>query len=121
MPLVADDNVVTTAELAKDEKGWRIAGISDKALSDDINTVRKAVGAESEIVIYTLPHARFKIYGVMNAAPGQATGAALYTSYPGFSLKQPVSTEQLLSVLKKDAAEFRQKYGDALKKQKLTN
>jgi hypothetical protein len=121
VPLVADDNVVTTAEVAKDEKGWRIAGISDKALAEDINTVRKAVGAESEIVIYALPHAQFKVYGVMGAAQGQATGATLYTSYPGFSLKEPVATEQLLSVLKRDAAEFREKYGDALKKQKLTN
>ena len=121
VPLVADDNVVTTAEVARDEKGWRIAGLSDKALVEDINTVRKAVGAESEIVIYALPHAQFKVYGVMSAAQGGATGAGLYTSYPGFSLKEPVSPEQLLSVLKRDAAEFREKYGDALKKQKLTN
>lgn len=121
VPLVADDNVVTTAELAKEEKGWRIAALSDKALADDINTVQKAVGAQSEIVIYALPHAQFKVYGVMSAAPGQATGATLYTSYPGFSIKEAVSTEQLLPVLKRDAAEFREKYGDALKKQKLTN
>ncbi|HEX8490535.1 MAG TPA: hypothetical protein VF626_05920 [Chthoniobacterales bacterium] len=121
VPLVADDNVVTTAEVAKDEKGWRIAGLSDKALAEDINTVRRAVGAESEIVIYALPHAQFRIYGVVSAAQGQATGPTLYTSYPGFSLKEPVSTEQLLSALKRDAAEFREKYGDALKKQKLSN
>jgi hypothetical protein len=83
--------------------------------------VRKAVGAESEIVIYALPHAQFKVYGVMSAAQGGATEARLYTSYPGFSLKEPVSPEQLLAVLKRDGAEFREKYGDALKKQKLTN
>lgn len=121
VPLVADDNVVTIAEVAKDEKGWRIAGLSDNALAEDINTVRKAVGAQSEIVIYALPHAQVKVYGVAGAAPGDATGATLFTSYPGFSLRQPVSAEQLLSALKRDAAEFREKYGDALKKQKLTN
>jgi hypothetical protein len=121
VPFVADDNVVTTAEVAKDEKGWRIAGLSDKTLAEEINTVRRAVGAQSEIVIYALPHAQSKVYGVVSAAAGDATGANLYTSYPGFSFKEPVSAERLLSVLKTDAAQFREKYGDALKKQKLTN
>lgn len=117
VPLMTDNNVVTTAEVAKDEKGWRITALADKGLSDELDTVLKAAGDQSEIVIYDLPHApRTKVYAVTKAA-----GPTFYTSYPGFNLREGVSAEQLLTVLKRDAADFQAKHAEALKKQRLTN
>lgn len=122
VPLITDNNVVTTAEVAKGEKGWRITALADKGLSDELNTVLKAAGDQSEIVIYDLPHAQTRVYAVSKRAGGdQAAGPTLHTNYPGFNLREGVPVEQLLTVLKRDAAEFQAKHGDALKSQKLTN
>lgn len=122
VPLMTDNNVVTTAEVAKDEKGWRIAGLADKGLSDELDTVLKAAGNQSEIIIYDLPHTRNRVYAVTKGAGGdRAAGLTFYTSYPGFNLREGVSAEQLLTVLKRDAADFRAKHADALKRQQLTN
>jgi len=118
VPLVADGAVATVVELAKDEAGWKIASVADKSLASELQVVRKAAGAQAEIVIYDLPHSGEKVYAAMQPATGGG-GSALYTNYTGFNLREPVPAERLLPVLKQDAAEFQRKYGDELKRQKV--
>lgn len=118
VPLVADGTVATVVGLAKDEAGWKIAFLADKSLSSELDVVRKAAGPLAETVIYDLPHSGEKVYAAMQAATGGG-GTTLYTNYTGFNLREPVSAERLLPVLKQDAAEFQRKYGDQLKRQRV--
>jgi hypothetical protein len=118
VPLVADGTVATVVGLAKGEAGWKIASIADKSLSGELDVVRKAVGPTAEIAIYDLPHSGEKVYAAVQPATGGG-GTTLYTNYTGFNLTEPVPAERLLPVLKRDAAEFQQKYGDELKRQRI--
>ena len=118
VPLVADGTVATVVGLAKDEAGWKVAFVGDKSMASELEVVRKAAGAQAEIVIYDLPHSGQKIYAAMQPATGGG-GSVLYTSYTGFNLREPVPAERLLPVLKQDAAEFQRKYGEELKRQRV--
>lgn len=113
VPFVADNKVVTVAEIGKHEKGWSVASLVDKNVTDELNALRRAApeAAQGEITIYDLPHSGLKVYEV--------PGGMLHTSYPGFALEQGVPADRLLEVLKRDAAEFQRQHGEALKARKL--
>ena len=113
VPLVAANNVVTVAEIAKHEKGWSVSSLADKNVTEELNAVRRAApeAAQGGIAIYDLPHSGVKVY--------EAPGGLLHTSYPGFSLAQGVTADRLLEVLRRDAAQFQRQHGDDLKARKL--
>jgi hypothetical protein len=116
VPLVADNSVVTIAGVAKDDKGWKVAALADKSIADDLNALQVARGdmPQGEITIYELPNSAVKVYGVKTN-----DSEMFHTDYPGFNIHEGVPAERLLSVLRRDAAEFQNKYGAALKEQKL--
>jgi hypothetical protein len=118
VPLVADNNVVTIVEIARDEKGYRVASLASKEIANELNAVRRAIGDsnQGEIIIYNLPNERSKLYGVM-----MNNTQMFFTSYPGFNIREAVPAQRLIPILKKDAAEFQRRYGDDLKKQKLVH
>ncbi|PYJ30896.1 MAG: hypothetical protein DMF24_08760 [Verrucomicrobia bacterium] len=118
VPLVADGAVATVVGLAKDEAGWKVASVGDKSLASELEVVRKAAGAQAEIAIYDLPHSGEKLYAAIPPATAGG-GTILYTNYTGFNLREPVSAERLLPVLKQDAAEFQRKYSEELKRQRV--
>ena len=116
VPLVADNSVVTIAGVAKDDKGWRVAALADKSIANDLNELQGAGGdmAQGEITIYELPNSPVKVYGVKKDG-----SEVFHSNYPGFNIYEGVPAERLLSVLRRDAADFQNKYGAALKEQKL--
>jgi hypothetical protein len=118
VPLVADGTVATVVAVAKDEAGWKIVSLADKSLSSELDVVRKAAGAQTQIFIYDLPHSGEKVYAAMQPAT-RGGGIVLHTNYTGFNLREPVPAERLLQVLKQDAAEFQRTYGEELKRQRV--
>jgi hypothetical protein len=117
VPLVADDRVVTIVEVNRDEQGWKVIGLAGKDIADDLTTVRTAFpdAVQSDITLYEVPNLQARVYGVKRN--GTET---LFTSYGNrFSLRKGVSPAMLTAVLKSDAIAFQQKYGEALKKQRL--
>jgi len=108
VPFVSDNSVVTVAEVAKDDKGWRVTSL--------VNALRAITGetSQDEITIYDLPHSAVKVYGIK-----KDNSEMFYSDYPGFNVREGVSAERLLSVVKGDAAEFQRNYGAALKEQKV--
>lgn len=48
-------------------------------------------------------------------------GTKVYTAYGGNSIRDGISVQSFLNILKKDAIEFQRKYGDELKKGRLLN
>jgi hypothetical protein len=116
VPLTDNNDIVTIAEVAKNDKGWRVTAVANKEISEDLNAIRKSIGdtAKGEITIYNLPHTATKVYGVK-----RGDAEIFYTSYPGFSIRQGVPESSLLPLLRRDALEYRRKFGDDLKNQKL--
>ena len=118
VPFVSDNSIVTIAEVAKDDKGWRVTSLVDQSVSNDLNALRAVTGdmSQAEITIYDLPHSAVKIYGVK-----KDNSEMFYSDYADFSILQGVPAEGLLSVIKRDAADFQRNYGGVLKDQKLVN
>jgi hypothetical protein len=116
VPFVSDNSVVTIAEVAKDDKGWRVTSLVDQGVSNDLNALRTVPGetSQDEITMYDLPHSAVKVYGI-----NKDNSVMFYSVYPGFNVREGVSAERLLSVVKGDAAEFQRNYGAALKEQKV--
>lgn len=116
VPFVSENSVVTIAEVAKNDKGWRVTSLVDQSVSNDLNALRTITGetSQDEITIYDLPHSAVKIYGVK-----KDNSEMFYSDYPGFTVREGVSAERLLSVVKGDAAEFQRNYGAALREQKV--
>jgi hypothetical protein len=115
-PFVSDNTVVTIAEVAKDDKGWRVTSLVDQGVSNDLNALRTVPGetSQDEITMYDLPHSAVKVYGIK-----KDNSEMFYSDYPGFNVREGVSAERLLSVVKVDAAEFQRNYGAALREQKV--
>ena len=116
VPLVADGNLVTIVTIKHDAPGWRIVGLTDKALTDDLAAVRAASGGEDATAIYEVPNLDVRVYAV---ASGE--GERLFTNYPArrFSLREPLSTDALVPALRLDARAFQEKYGVTLQREKL--
>ena len=109
VPLVANNNVVTIVGVGKEAEGWRVASLIDKSISDELNVLWHAMpdSSRGEITIYDLPHTSVKVYAVKE---GGAEGTSrLFTNYRGFNIQQAVPAEQLLVVLKRDAAEHQRR------------
>lgn len=116
VPFVSDNSVVTIAEVAKDDKGWRVTSLVDQSLSNDLNALTAVTGdiSQGEITIYDLPHSPAKVYGIK-----RDNSEIFYSSYPGFNIEEGVSAERLLLVLRQDAEAFASKYGAALRERKV--
>jgi hypothetical protein len=71
VPFVSDNNVVTIAGIAKDDRGWRVTSLVDQSVSDDLNALLAVTGdiSQGEIAIYDLPHSPVKVYGINGITP----------------------------------------------------
>jgi hypothetical protein len=115
IPLLADNKILTVAELSKSNEGWKVAGLADKSMTDDLNAVKAAAGDSATITIYHLPNLQTNVYAVK-----KGDSELLYVNYGDkYSLRQGVRASELLPFLKAEAIDFQKRYGDEIKKQKL--
>lgn len=113
-PLQVAERVVATIETSRDGAGWRVSAIGNQSMTQELNAIRDGGFDTGGIRYFEVPNIDARIYAL------SATEQAQYlTSYGGFSLRQPVTIEQLLPRLRQGAAEFQRLYGDELKKGKL--
>ncbi|MDX2135860.1 MAG: hypothetical protein SFV52_13810 [Saprospiraceae bacterium] len=116
-PLVVGDKIAVMVEVVKGDKGWQVAGIGNKEISEGLNAVAEATGAgRGNIQVMNVPNLNATIYAVTTP-----DGAVSYhTDYAGkFDLRKGVDGRTLTAVLREDARAFFKEYGDLLKKQEL--
>jgi hypothetical protein len=117
VPLVTAEGVATIVEVSRDDQGWKVIGLAGKDLADDLTIVRRSAGdsAPYGITLYEVPNLQAKVYGVKRNG-----SEVLFTRYRNrFSLDNGVTATVLIPVLKADALEFQQQYGDTLKQKRL--
>jgi hypothetical protein len=113
-PYVNDNEVVAIAEIKEVTNGWKIAGLGNEALTDDLNRIGIASGMEKTAVIYEIPNLHILIFAVRDTA-----GESYYLNYERFNLQQSVSISDFYPVIKREAMRFNKEFGDQLKKEKL--
>lgn len=116
VPLVADGQVATIVEIVQEERGWRVVGLAGDDIATELTAVRTAApeAAERDATLYEVPNLQTRVYGVQTEE-----GELLFTDYGDFSIREPVTAEELLPVLRAGAVEFQRRFGDTLREQQL--
>jgi len=118
-PLYIDTRIITLVELRKEEKGWLIAGFSSLGIANELNAIIQSFQNldKIRISIYEVPNLKTNIYEVQID-----NQTLLFTNYKNiFSLKEPVSSARIMSILRDDALRFQKEFGEKLKKEKLAD
>lgn len=112
-PLQVDGQVVALIETDSISDRWRVSSIGNQALQEDLNQIDP--GVRSGVLDYfEVPNLDARIFAA--TIDGQVR---YLTRHAGFSLRQPLSIEELLPRLKADALEFQRLYGEQLKEGRL--
>lgn len=110
--LIVENNVLTIIQTANSDKGWRVTGLADATLTNDLNEVLASLATAKpvEITLFEIENLQASIYAIKTTE-----GETYHTNYNGFSLKEGVSIEQLYPLLHNDALTLERTYGDELK------
>lgn len=114
-PLLSDGQVISLVETSSDARGWKVSAIGNQAVREELNQIRATPYGGGELAYFEVPNLDARIY----ATTLEDGSVGYLTGYDGFSLRQPVAIEELLSRLRRDALEFQERYGEELKRGKL--
>lgn len=116
-PLISENRVITVVELRKEEKGWLIRGFSSQGIVNELNTIIESLRSFDKTTIrkYEVQNLNTNIYVVKTD-----NKSLMYSNYKNvFSLKEPVKSARIMSVLQEDAKKFQKEFGDILQKKRL--
>jgi hypothetical protein len=115
VPLIIGPEVVSIVSLRNDNNQFSIGGLGDKQISTDLDMVSKSTGnGINNVAIYEVPNINATVYMVKDSAASR-----YYTSYNNNSIREPRNGSELMRMIKADAMEFQNKFGEELKKGKL--
>ena len=113
-PFVLDDKVVGVAEVTEVSDGWKVSGLGNKPITDDINTTRVNLNNDLEVIIYEVPNLQIYIYGVRKGAV-----ETYYLNFDNFTLKDSTALKTFYPVVRESSIRFHKEFGEQLKKEKL--
>jgi hypothetical protein len=113
-PFVAGNRVVAVAEIGKVSEGWRVSGLANRAITDDLNASGIVQRREGTATAYEIPNLNVMIYGVR-----QDTSETYFLNFDKFTLRDSTSASAFYPQLREHARRFNKEFGDRLKKEKL--
>ncbi len=116
-PFVTGNEIAGIVEINKTPKGWEVAGLGNKNVTDDINEIGRTLNqspANMDITVYEVPNLQILIYSVKNADVEN-----YFMNYDKNNLKEAVSIQNFYPMLKEKSVAFERNFGDLVKKQKL--
>lgn len=115
-PLMLGHEVVSVIDTRKDEDGWKVSGLTNPTVTNDLNQILEAHlrrGVE-KMSYYEVPNIHARIYST--SIEGETR---YFTNYDVFSFDKPISILELLPKLREDAQNFEKLYGEILKEKHL--
>jgi hypothetical protein len=113
-PFVLDNGIVGVAEVGEVPDGWKITGLGNKPITDDLNTTGIVLDKEAVITIYEVPNLQLFIYGVR-----KETSETYYLNFSEFTLRDSIDLKAFYPALRESSIRFNKEFGDKLKKEKL--
>ena len=113
-PFILENTVVGVAEVGEVPDGWKIVGLGNKPITDDLNTTRIMLDKEAAVTIYEVSNLQLFIYGVKKEA-----SETYYLNFSEFTLKDSTGLKAFYPILRESSIRFNKEYGDKLKKEKL--
>jgi hypothetical protein len=113
-PFVLDNNVVATAEVGKVNDGWKVIGLSNPAITNDLNSPGIMHDRNMRVTLYEVPNLQVFIY-----AQQQDTTEKYFLNFENFDIREGVPLSVFYPVLHERAARFQREFGDRLQREKL--
>ncbi len=111
-PLVNGNHVVQVIFTRESENGWQIAGLGDRELANELDVLRSVTS--ENLVLYEIPNIHVHFYKA-----GEGENEIYYTNHKGRGLREGASLNQIIPELLKAAVQFKEKFGEKMKDQKL--
>jgi hypothetical protein len=113
-PFVLKSYVVGIAEVGEVKEGWKVIGLGNKALTEDLNVTRVALDKGAEVTVYEVPNLQIFIYGVKKNA-----SETYYLNFGKYLLRDSVAVSDFYPAVRESSIRFQKEFGDQLKKKKL--
>jgi hypothetical protein len=113
-PFVLENNVVGVAEVSEVRDGWKVIGLGNRPITDDLNTTRITLNSNLEATVYKVPNLQIFIYGIMSEV-----SETYYLNFGEFTLRDSTSLKVFYPALRENSIRFQKEFGDQLKKEKL--
>lgn len=113
-PFVLMNNVVGVVEVGSERNGWKIVGLGNKPITEDLNTARIPLNGNETVTVYEVPNLQIFIYGVK-----RESGESYFLNFDKHTLKEGTDLQAFYPALRDRAIEFQKEFGDILKKEKL--
>lgn len=115
-PLQNSNGVIGVIDTRKKENGWQVSGLTNDTIKNDLNLIAKTgwLKDQPRIEYFEIPNLYSRVYAIKTE---RRTG--YFSNHEGFSMRKPVSIEDLLPKLQQDARQFEKIYGQTLKEKHL--
>lgn len=113
-PFVLRNEIVGVVEVGRVQRGWRVAGLGNKAIRNDLTEsgiMRQTFG---EITLYEIPNLHIFIYEV-----AERDTRRYYLNLDKFSIREGVSISDFYPLIRDKARRFEEEFGDQLRRDML--
>lgn len=116
VPLISSERQVVTTITVSDNKrnGYKVVELVNQQYQKELNMLPEEIKENDfrNLNIVFEPNLNTTLY---------QSGEKIYTNYDNYSIRQAIDVQVLLQKLKADARDFQDKYGEAVKKNKLVH
>jgi hypothetical protein len=113
-PFVTMNQVIGIVEVGPEKSGWKVVGLGDKPVKEDLNTTGIDLSGNEDVTVYEVPNLKLYIYGV------RKNGSETYhLNFGQYTLRDSTSIQDFYPELHESSIKFQREYGGILKKERL--
>jgi hypothetical protein len=113
-PFVLMNSVVGVVEVGPEQGGWKVVGLGNKPIKEDLNTAGIELNPNADVTVYEVPNLQLYIYGVRKDA-----SETYYLNFGQYTLRDSTSIQDFYPKLHESSIKFQRDYGEILKKEPL--
>jgi hypothetical protein len=108
------NSVVGVVEVGPEQGGWKVVGLGNKPIKEDLNTAGIELNPNADVTVYEVPNLQLYIYGVRKDA-----SETYYLNFGQYTLRDSTSIQDFYPKLHESSIKFQRDYGEILKKEPL--
>jgi len=113
-PFILNNEIIGITEVVKISDGWKVSGLGNKAIRDDLNHSRVLQTRNPDVTLYEVPNLHLMIYAVF-----EDNKEVYFLNFDQFTMKEAITIEEFYPVMRERAIQFDKEFGDRLKREKL--
>jgi hypothetical protein len=113
-PFVMMNSVIGIVEVGPERGGWKVVGLGNKPVKEDLNTARINLTGNADVTVYEVPNLQLYIYGVR-----KNVSETYYLNFGQHTLRDSTSIQDFYPELHESSIKFQREYGGILTKEQL--